>query len=267
MLTEPSILHPDTTTTSVIGDALNQTRLAINLFVSFVAAATALEASATLQDRGRGLIFDSVLGITWMQDANIPRSDTLGLVLGDSNRIYSDGHMNWTAANLYVARMNELNYLGYDNWRLPQIRPTLFGYDLRCVSYDGSSECGYNINDTRNELAHLFYSSLANQSSYDINGNPNSPPPIAYRPFLTVSNSRYWTGNGLPPLFGPGQAFSFDFSSGLKEWDSKYEPYYKTFVWAVRDGDVSSIPETGTFKMMLFGAVLLLLGSLRTPKS
>ncbi len=56
--------------------------------------------SATLIDRGNRLIYDDVLDITWLQDANL------------------DGSKNWDDA---VDWADSLVYEGYDDWRLPYI--------------------------------------------------------------------------------------------------------------------------------------------------
>lgn len=60
-----------------------------------------LPAYADLIDRGGGLIFDTDLNITWLQDANL-----------------SGQQMNWQKANDWA---NNLVFGGFDDWRLPKI--------------------------------------------------------------------------------------------------------------------------------------------------
>ena len=69
--------------------------LTILLFPSLLVAA-----QATLIDRGGGLIYDDVLDITWLQDANL------------------GGRMSWNNA---VEWTDNLSYGGFDDWRLPSV--------------------------------------------------------------------------------------------------------------------------------------------------
>lgn len=221
--------------------------------VSVIACLPSL-ASAELYDRGSGLIFDSTLNITWQQNAQLAASNTFGLgVRSDSGIIIrADGSMNWPGALMWIDAMNTANYLGYSDWRLPKINAP-FGFNLTCTSYDGSTDCGYNITDTRNELAHLFYISLANLGAFDTQGNSNPPHTLNVGSFVNFQPARYWTGTQLPPAVGPNEAFTFTVGSGLKEWDAKVTPYHTVSVWAVRDGDVAVVPEPSSFLLLLAG--------------
>ena len=68
-------------------------------------------ANATLWDRGGGLIYDDVLNLSWLQNANYGAGSIYDN--GDSN---TDGKMTWANA---VAWANQLVYGGYEDWRLP----------------------------------------------------------------------------------------------------------------------------------------------------
>ena len=222
-------------------------------FSLFIACLPSL-AGAALFERGNGLIFDSTLNVTWQQNANLGSTNTFGLPV-QSNGTYTisaDGSMNWPGALMWIDAMNAANYLGYSDWRLPKIDST-FGFNLNCTSYDGSTDCGYNVTNTRNELAYLFYGSLGNLGQFDTQGNPNPPHTLNAGPFTNLQQARYWTGTQLPPVFGPNQAFTFAIGSGLKEWDSKNSPFYTTFAWAVRDGDVAAVSEPSTFILLFVG--------------
>lgn len=95
------------------------------LMLAFVLGASST-ATATLIDRGNGMIYDSDQNLTWLQDAS---HSGLGAV---------DWHMatNWA---------NNLNYGGFSDWRLPSA-------DLTCPSISGigANTC------TGNELGRLF---------------------------------------------------------------------------------------------------------------
>jgi hypothetical protein len=77
-------------------------------------------AQATLWDRGGGLVYDDVLNITWLQDANYAATNTFGV-----SGINADGTMNWDTTQSWVDAMNSTKYLGYNDWRLPA---TVDGY-------------------------------------------------------------------------------------------------------------------------------------------
>lgn len=87
------------------------------------------QVSATLWDRGGGLIYDDDLKITWLQDAGL------------------GGQKNWDAATTWA---DTLVYGGYSDWRLP----TAF-------NGDGSGPC-YGLNCIGSELGHLYYTELGN---------------------------------------------------------------------------------------------------------
>ena len=67
------------------------------LFVTLIAAATLASsgaAQAALNDRGGGLLYDDVLNVTWLQDANYAKTSGYD----------ADGRMNWTAATATPTR-------------------------------------------------------------------------------------------------------------------------------------------------------------------
>jgi len=95
-----------------------------NLHIAFVMAILLLTlkspVQANLVDRGNGLIYDTDLNITWLQDASL-----------------SGTTMTWLDASAWA---DNLLFQGFDDWRLP-------------VS---DSSCTGN-NCTGSEMGHLFY--------------------------------------------------------------------------------------------------------------
>ena len=57
-------------------------------------------------------------------------------------------------------------------------------------------------------------------------------------PFINFADSDYWTGADLAPDYSDS-VMAFDFYSGVKVTTEKGGPSY---VWAVRDGDVTAVP-------------------------
>jgi len=72
-------------------------------------------ANATLIDRGGGLIYDTDLNITWLQDANFAKTSGYD----------TDGYMTWGNAKAWA---DSLVYQGYADWRLPTIATLYHGW-------------------------------------------------------------------------------------------------------------------------------------------
>lgn len=61
-------------------------------------------------DNGDQTITDNLTGLMWAQDLSVP---TVGTCIG--------GAMNWQAALDYITCLNGSNYLGHNDWRLPNL--------------------------------------------------------------------------------------------------------------------------------------------------
>ncbi len=188
-------------------------------------------AQATLIDRGGGLIYDTVLNVTWMQDALITQTT------GAS----SNGRLNWDSAMAYASSatyFDSVRNTTWDDWRLPQQFVTARGSAL---TYDTLGQ--------QSELAFMYYVNLG--FAANTGHNPSLPEPTStnYNPFINLTYRAYWTETANP--LRAGEAWALHFHFGSSEIGGKGDP---SRVWLLRDGDVAnSVPEPATLGLLGLG--------------
>jgi len=205
-------------------------------------------AQAALYDRGGGLIYDDVLNVTWLQDANYAMT----------SGYHANGLMTWDAA---VAWVDQLVYGGFDDWRLPTVNPigATFNYDF---SNNGSTDIGYGNSSPNSEMAYMYYANLNNLGYCTPNGggstlscNEQGGWGLNHTwPFLNIQPDTYWLGTEYEPDTSGSNAWDFGMGVGGQYASTKLN---QRFAWAVRDGDVAAVPEPETYAMMLAGLGLV----------
>jgi len=186
-------------------------------------------ADAALIDRGGGFIYDDVLDITWTQNANIHGLDTW------NNQVV------WAAGLNIVDTRPEAGGVTYSDWRLP----TTLQPDPNCgTQHDpggGFPLQGFGHGCTGSEMGHLSI----------VDGVSASTP----GPFTNVQHDLYWSGT----KYAPGtNAWFFNIGNSTQSTTVKSSTYY---AWAVRDGDVATVPVPAT--VWLLGSAIGLLGWMR----
>jgi hypothetical protein len=68
---------------------------------------------------GEGAVSDHLTGLIWMRDANLITTRDREF---DHDGAVNDGAVTWQHALGYVKKLNDEEYLGYNDWRLPNIR-------------------------------------------------------------------------------------------------------------------------------------------------
>lgn len=219
--------------------------------VSLLSVAFSTSAGAALEPRlGGTMYYDTVLNITWMADPN-----AIAGTAYDDGVFSDDGKVSWVNA---LAWADSLDFGGYDDWRLPTVRPLNGDHWVLTapLAYDGSKDRGYNIaapgsaypNSPASELAYMFHVNLGNKGYYDLAGNPQSGWGLTNRgPFSTLEAQIYWTGVVYPL---PDRAFRFGFDYGVQLGDITTQSSNIFHAWAVRDGDVTAVPEPGSLGLV-----------------
>jgi len=69
-------------------------------------------------DNGDGTVTDKLTGLEWAKDANLMKTRDPSF---DADGTAGDGSITWQHAIDYVAKLNNEKYLGYSDWRLPNI--------------------------------------------------------------------------------------------------------------------------------------------------
>jgi hypothetical protein len=219
-------------------------------------------ANARLIDRGGGLIYDDVLDITWLQDANYPQTN------GDD----ADGVMFWEDARAWADGLeyyDSVRSVTWDDWRLPHTLPVngnsfnipdppnpqisdLDGRGLYDIGYNISAPGSAFPGSPYSELAYMYFINLGNLGFKDTSGAGNQPgwsstPKATFIDgngntvsFQNLQADGYWSGTEFVPST-QDRAWWFAFRDGFQYqngWSSNF------YAWAVRDGDVStSTPE------------------------
>ena len=191
--------------------------------------------------------YDTVLGITWLVDANYAMTSGYD----------TDGRMTWSAANAWAAGLNPYNS-GITGWRLPDTDPVNGSAYNYSVTYNGGSDRAHNIGasgtayagNTGSEMAHMSFTTLANLGVCDVATSTASSgsTPVGYDygvtntgPFLNlpVETLDFWSSTAYgqtPPASGTA-AWSFIFRDGLQRYNAVGAEFY---AWAVHPGDVGT---------------------------
>ena len=201
---------------------------ALGLFVALSGSS-----QAALIDRGSGLIFDTVLNVTWLQDANYAGTSGYlvpGRVAGDP---LFNGMMDWRES---VAWADSLSFydtgrgVNWTDWHLPSVSPVQGGARfVSGTSTGGNTDDSYNISapgslypgTQASHLAHLYFNTLGNVARCPVTGgfaactDPSAPRTVAFNPgpFINIAGDMWTNSNQDLPY--PADAWAFVFQGGF----------------------------------------------------
>lgn len=178
---------------------------------------------AALIDRGGGLVYDDVLDVTWLRDAQY--SVTSGF--------NADPRLTFSQARDFAANLEYFDRargVSWSDWRLPGV-----------VS---GAAAGHDPSGTNSELGYMYYVNLGLSPVYP--DAPKNKP--ASEMFANLTNRAYWTGSEQKP----GEIWAFQFGHGSLGTTGANDTIR---AWVLRDGDVGaptnlSVPEPGTLGLL-----------------
>ena len=183
----------------------------------------AVFAQAALIDRDGGLIYDTYLDITWLQDANYAQTSGYD----------SDGKMTWDTAMTWAADLayhDSVRDVIWDDWRLPTVLDPGPGHM------------------SPSELWDMFHFTLIGNPGDKISENHNAN----YYLFTNIQDDGYWSDTEVS--LWPSWAYYTNFDGGVNGGDemacAKDNEFY---AWAVRPGDVGVVPVPGTLFLLCSG--------------
>jgi len=199
--------------------------LCATIFISL-----SMPTTAALINNGGGLIYDTVLNITWAQ----PNAVSSG---------------SWEDANTWASG---LMLGGVSGWRLPYISvtagDTMIGDPVDCA-FSTEPAC------RDNEIEYMFYYNLSGTQWNSVLTTGDADLAL----FPTLTDWYYWTGTRVGATTS---AWYFDFGAGHRAFDGGAISGF--YAWAVHDGNVVPVPAA----VWLFGSGLLgLIGFARIKRS
>jgi len=172
-------------------------------------------------DNENGTVTDILTGLMWASDANLLASHNSDF---DQDRTSGDGEINWRTALDYIQLLNKENYLGFNDWRMPDY------LELRSLVNLGNDSMAFPANHPFANVKELYWSSTT----------PDGRRNAATCVFL----SEYYVHSSLTHPVG-------DFQDMNKNLDFVSNNDYRIYFLPVRSGT-----ETGAIKIPQSGQKL-----------
>jgi hypothetical protein len=250
---------------------LNSSPLTIRFIIiatSLVLSSLSINAQATLTRytaNDMGVVYSSVSDVTWTKDGNLLGSmfttqgfDTVvdaiiaasptitntpsninlsGIYTISSTDFMADGRTSWFGAMAFINYLNNIEYAGSDQWRLPTIVNFTIGYN---TPSNGST--------TGSEYSELFYQELGSGAALPINLTPT---------FINEQVGYYWSGTE----YANDSNISWFYNMHGGRQTATYK-YFYLYAWAVSPGKFAwgepiAVPEPERVALLIPGLGLI----------
>lgn len=192
-----------------------------------------IPANAALNNNGDGTMTQTKADgsvLMWLQDANT--AYTMGYSATDEF-----GRMNWGDAMIWIDDLNSINYLGYDDWRLPSsLQP-----DPSCAIQWNNESLGFDCSGS--EMGYLYYTELGNTAGGPLTNTGGFDNFLKF--FEGFEGNQYWTG--MEFTSNPSAVWHFNFYDGNQNGNLKGTYNY---AWAMR----TVVPEPLSSSLFMLGA-------------
>ena len=123
---------------------VSKSTAALGLFVALSGSS-----QAALIDRGSGLIFDTVLNVTWLQDTNYARTSGYQVPGRAADDLIVNGMMDWRESMAWADSLifyDATRGVSWSDWHLPSVSPVQGGaHFVSAVGTVGQTDDSYNI--------------------------------------------------------------------------------------------------------------------------
>ncbi len=171
------------------------------------------------------IVHDSALNINWLANADLAATNSFGLPVGSDSsstdiNINPDGSMNIPTATAWINAMNAADYLGHNNWRMPD------------TSEDPDNHAGYY--HTGSEMGELYYTEFDGQAGSTVLQTHDS----AFSKFQNFQPDLYWSGTSNVDESGNNGNKTFSFGNGYQGGNYEADQW---FVIPVFDGNILTV--------------------------
>lgn len=171
--------------------------------------ATLASAHATnLKNVNEDVVLDPSSNIEWTKDANLaktlcdnqhilwqsfdPTSVDKGTGRSASTICEQGGKMNWYEAKAWISHLNVHHFLGYSDWRMPQINQHDSTCSMQINLSPSDKAIGVGQGCMNSEISHLMHDSLNNPRNKLGRCSQNSCPTDT-GPFYNIPQDLYWS--------------------------------------------------------------------------
>ncbi len=192
--------------------------------------------------------YDNVLDLTWLANPKAAAGSTF-----DDGPSTTDGNLSWASTQAWLGSLNSAVHLGAADWRLPDVD---VNGDTIIVGCGGPAACPDNEMGHHSQANDVQFHAICQLSGVCDPG-----------PFGSIGANYYWSSTPAP---GANTAWAFYFP--MNEIWTLDKVSGGGAAWAVRDGDIASVPAPGA--IWLLGTGLGAIGWMRrqilpcrTPRS